>query len=130
MLVWLNGKFVERDKATVAAFDAGLQHGIGLFETLAARHGTVFRAEAHMRRLVQSARALLLSESLRAEPLAEAVQLAVQRNGLDRARIRLTVTGGNLNVLATRGRSPHVDPTILVDVQPPTRSPATSPADR
>jgi branched-subunit amino acid aminotransferase/4-amino-4-deoxychorismate lyase len=120
MLVWLNGNFVERDKATVAAFDAGLQHGIGLFETLAAHHGTVFRAEAHTRRLVQSAKELLLSESLRAEPLADAVALAVQRNGLDRARIRLTVTGGNLNVLATRGRSPRVDPTILIDVQPPT----------
>ncbi|MHC4100926.1 MAG: aminotransferase class IV [Planctomycetota bacterium] len=120
MLVWLNGNFVERDKATVAAFDAGLQHGIGLFETLAAHHGTVFRAEGHTQRLVQSARELLLSESLRAGPLAEAVELAVQRNGLERARIRLTVTGGNLNVLATRGRSPHVDPTILIDVQPPT----------
>ena len=120
MLVWLNGKFVERDMATVAAFDAGLQHGIGLFETLAAHHGTVFRAEAHTRRLVQSAKELLLSESLRPEPLSEAVELAVQRNGLDRARIRLTVTGGNLNALATRGRSGHVEPTILIDVQPPT----------
>jgi branched-subunit amino acid aminotransferase/4-amino-4-deoxychorismate lyase len=120
MHVWLNGEFVERDNATVAAFDAGLQHGIGLFETLAAHDGTVFRVEAHTRRLVQSARELLLSESLRAEPLAEAVQLAVQHNDLDRARVRLTVTGGNLNVLATRGRTPHVDPTILIDVQPPT----------
>ena len=120
MLVWLNGKFVERDKASVPAFDAGLQHGIGLFETLAAHHGTPFRAEAHTQRLVQSARELLLSESLRAEPLAEAVALTVQRNDLEHARIRLTVTGGNLNVLATRGRTPRVDPTILIDVQPPT----------
>jgi branched-subunit amino acid aminotransferase/4-amino-4-deoxychorismate lyase len=120
MLVWLNGKFVERDKATVAAFDAGLQHGIGLFETLAAHHATPFRAEAHAQRLVQSARELLLSDSLRAEPLAEAVALAVRRNELEQARIRLTVTGGDLNVLATRGRTPRVDPTILIDVQPPT----------
>jgi branched-subunit amino acid aminotransferase/4-amino-4-deoxychorismate lyase len=120
MLVWLNGKFIERDKAQVAAFDAGLQHGIGLFETLAARNGTPFRAEAHARRLVESARQLLLSESLRVEPLAEAVAVSVQRNGLDQARVRLTVTGGDLNLLTTRGRKPRVDPTILIDVQPPT----------
>ena len=32
--VWLNGEFVERDEARVSAFDAGLQHGVGLFETM------------------------------------------------------------------------------------------------
>jgi branched-subunit amino acid aminotransferase/4-amino-4-deoxychorismate lyase len=120
MIVWLNGKFVERDKASITAFDAGLQHGIGLFETLTAHNGTPFRADAHARRLVESARELLLSDSLRAEPLAEAVALAVRRNELEHARVRLTVTGGNLNVLATRGRTPRVDPTILIDVQLPT----------
>ena len=70
MLVWLNGEFVERDQAVVAAFDAGLQHGIGLFETMTAHGGTPFRARAHAERLVQSARELLLSDTLRAEPLA------------------------------------------------------------
>jgi branched-subunit amino acid aminotransferase/4-amino-4-deoxychorismate lyase len=123
MHVWLNGKFVERDSATVAAFDAGLQHGIGLFETCSAHHGTVFRAEAHTQRLVQSARELLLSENLRAEPLAEAIALSVQHNELQHARVRLTVTGGNLNALAARGRPRHIDPTILIDVQPPTTYP-------
>jgi branched-subunit amino acid aminotransferase/4-amino-4-deoxychorismate lyase len=120
MLVWLNGKLIERDDATISALDAGLQHGIGLFETFAAHHGTVFRAEAHTRRLVQSARELLLSETLRAQPLAEAVKLTLKRNELERARVRLTVTGGNLNVLASRDRPRRVDPTILIDVQPPT----------
>jgi branched-chain amino acid aminotransferase len=123
MLVWLNGEFVERDQAVVAAFDAGLQHGIGLFETMSAQGGAPFRAEAHARRLVQSARELLLSDSLRAEPLAEAVALAVRRNDVEEARIRLTITGGNLNAMTTRERSGHIDPTILIDVQPPTRYP-------
>ncbi len=54
MQVWLNGQFVQRDAALVSAFDAGIQHGVGLFETCIARNGTVFRAEAHARRLVES----------------------------------------------------------------------------
>jgi branched-subunit amino acid aminotransferase/4-amino-4-deoxychorismate lyase len=119
MHVWLNGEFVERDNALVSAFDAGLQHGIGLFETMSAYHGTIFRAEAHARRLVESARTLLLSDRLRAEPLAEACALAVHRNDLESARVRLTVTGGNLGGLPAGPRS-RIDPTLLIDVQPPT----------
>ena len=122
MLVWLNGKFVDRDSATVPAFDAGIQHGIGLFETFAAHNGTVFRADAHARRLVESARLLRMSESLRAEPLAEAVGHALERNGLEHARLRLTVTGGNLGLLAAL-KPTKVDPTVLIDVQPPTLYP-------
>lgn len=122
MLVWLNGKFVDRDAATVSIFDAGFQHGVGLFETMLARNGFVFRAEQHMQRLANSARDLLLSERLRVEPLGDAVNLTVQRNGLSEARVRLTLTGGNLNMLQSEGK-PAVDPAIVIVAQPPTRYP-------
>ncbi len=123
MQIWLNGKFVERDAAVISAFDAGLQHGIGLFETCSAHNGRVFRADAHVQRLVGSAQALLLSETLRPEPLAEALQRAVEHNEVDEARLRLTVTGGDLGLTAARERR-RIDPMILIDVQPPTPYPA------
>src|SRR5690606_27837515 len=119
MQVWLNGQFVERDSAMVSIFDAGFQHGVGLFETMLARNGVVFRPGAHMERLVNSARQLLLSERLRIDPLIEALNLTVSRNKLKEARVRLTITGGNLNMLQTEGRS-QVDPTIVIVAQPPT----------
>ncbi len=55
MKIWLNGHFVDSAEAHVSIFDAGLQHGVGLFETMLARNKKVFRAEAHMRRLADSA---------------------------------------------------------------------------
>lgn len=119
MHVWLNGEFVDHDSASVPVFDAGFQHGVGLFETMSARNGRVFRAEAHMHRLIESARELLLSDRLRAGPLIEAVNHTVQRNDLDEARVRLTVTGGNLNRLQSEGKG-QVDPAILIVAQPPT----------
>lgn len=119
MQVWLNGKFVERDQATISVFDAGFQHGVGLFETMLARHSTVFRPEAHLRRLVQSAKALLLTERLRIDPLVDALHLTLSRNNLAEARIRVTLTGGNLNLLQSKGES-QVDPTLLIVAQPPT----------
>lgn len=123
MLIWLNGQLIDRDQARVSAFDAGLQHGIGLFETMAASNGRIFRGRTHVQRLVDSAHELFLNDSLRPEPLTEALDLTVTRNGMERARVRLTVTGGDLNVRAIPGRRGAVDPTILIDVQPPTDYP-------
>jgi branched-chain amino acid aminotransferase len=120
--VWLNGKFIDRDAATVSIFDAGFQHGVGLFETVLARNGQAFRVEQHMQRLANSARDLLLSERLRVEPLADAVNLTLQRNNMREARVRLTLTGGNLNLLQSEGKT-VVDPTIVIVAQPPTRYP-------
>ena len=122
MQVWLNGQFVERDDARISVFDAGMQHGVGLFETMLARHGRVFRPKRHVDRLINSARELRLSERLRAEPLIEAIRHTVERSEHDSARVRLTVTGGDLNLLQSAGRT-TVDPTILIVAQPPTEYP-------
>jgi branched-subunit amino acid aminotransferase/4-amino-4-deoxychorismate lyase len=122
MQVWINGRFVSRDEAKTSVFDAGLQHGVGLFETMLARGGRLFRAEEHMRRLSESARHLRLSDRLRIDPLIEAVELTLARNGLREARVRLTITGGDLNLLQSRGEHPS-DPTIFIVAQPPTEYP-------
>jgi branched-subunit amino acid aminotransferase/4-amino-4-deoxychorismate lyase len=120
--VWLNGQFVRVDEAKVSAFDAGFQHSVGLFETLTARNGTVFRPRAHVSRLERSARELLLLESLRADALVEAIGLTVSHNQLQSARVRLTVTGGSLNLRVDQPG--HADPTILIHAQPPTSTPS------
>lgn len=110
--IFLNGRFLSRDEARVSAFDAGLQHGVGLFETMLAgcageppRRPWVFRLEEHLERLVASAAQLGLSDSLRAPALAQAVLATVERAALPMARVRLTITGGDLNLLDRRGTS-------------------------
>ncbi len=118
---WLNGHFVPMAQARVSAFDAGFQHGVGLFETMLARGGKVFRLMEHLQRLHASARELQLVETLRLDPLADAVEATLERNGLRDARVRLTLTGGDMNMLAG-GKTAH-DPTILIQVQPPTPYP-------
>ncbi len=124
MDVWINGKFVSDNDAMVSVFDAGIQHGIGLFETMAARNGSVFRVDRHVDRLINSAQALHLTDRLHREPLVEAVRHAVSHNTLSEARVRLTVTGGDLNTLRSTGTGPH-DPTIIIVTQPPTPYPET-----
>ncbi len=119
----MNGVFVEEKDATVGVFDAGFQHGVGLFETMLARNGRVFRPEQHMHRLAESAAMLRLTEKLQIEPLVEALQLILDENKQSEARLRLTITGGNLNMLQRTGNSESGDPTIVIQTQPPTEYP-------
>ncbi len=120
--VWINGAFVERSEARVSAFDAGLQHGVGLFETMLFTDGRVHRLDEHLQRLISSSRALGLAQSMRHEPLAQAVLAVAARCELETARIRLTITGGDLNLLESNRESP-ADPMILIVAQPATRYP-------
>ncbi|MBC8309837.1 MAG: aminotransferase class IV [Planctomycetes bacterium] len=124
MKVWINGIFVEDQEAKVGVFDAGFQHGVGLFETLLARNGQVFRVGQHMQRLADSASMLRLTEKLQVDPLVEALQLTLEENKQTDARMRLTITGGDLNMLQRTGNSDGGDPTIVIQTQPPTEYPA------
>jgi branched-subunit amino acid aminotransferase/4-amino-4-deoxychorismate lyase len=130
--LFLNGKFLDDPSAAlISAFDAGVQHAVGLFETMlggvtAAKEPWVLHLDRHMDRLAQSARQLGLSDSLRTSALAEAVLATVQRSDLPRTRVRLTITGGDLSMLsrtAMRGAAAQ-DPTIFIAAQPATEYPA------
>lgn len=92
--VWLNDRFVPADQARIPAFDPGFLHGAGLFETMLAHNGDVFRIGQHLARIKNSADALglALPDSLDAIP-HKAIEL-LQRNHLSKARLRLTVTPG------------------------------------
>ncbi|MBC8201623.1 MAG: aminotransferase class IV family protein [Planctomycetes bacterium] len=123
MKVWINGTFVDDKNAKISVFDAGFQHGVGLFETMCAKNGSVFRAQDHMERIARSASALRLTEKLQVDPLVDALQLTLEENGQEEARLRLTITGGDLNLLQQTGESGGGDPTIVIQTQPPTRYP-------
>lgn len=128
--VFLNGEFVDRDDAKVSAFDAGMQHAIGLFETMrASKVGDeilVFQLDRHTSRLANSARELGLSNDLDEGGLGEAVLETVKRSGVcdngAGGRVRLSVTGGDLNLLETKGES-NMRPTIVISVRPSTPYP-------
>lgn len=119
MDAFLNGRLVPVDHALVRAEDAGFQHAVGLFETMSAHHGRVFRLDAHLARLAESARELGLAREINTAPLAEAVNQTLHQNKLDRARVRLTVTAGAVSLLAGPTGTPPT-PTLLITASPPT----------
>jgi len=124
--VFLDGEFMNREDARVSAFDAAFQHGVGLFETLSATStpdGIVLHdLDAHLDRLQASASKLGLSDDIKTGPLGEAITETVRRARYKNTRVRLTLTGGDLNLLQTHGRSNH-RPTVLIAAQPATDYP-------
>lgn len=93
-VVYLNGNLVPAAKARVSVQDQGLLYGYGVFETMRAYQGRVFRKEDHLARLVQSAKQIGIFVEGRLGELDAAVSDTLRANGLNEARIRLTVTGG------------------------------------
>ena len=94
MRVSLNGKLLDEREALVSAFDRGFLYGDGIFESMRAVNGTVFRLERHLRRLTRSASLIGLDLEHAGAGIASAVREVLTANGLENARIRVTVTRG------------------------------------
>lgn len=109
-LVYLSGSMVRREEARISAMDGGFLYGYGLFETVRAYGGRVFRLGRHLERLARSADAL----GIPVDParLADAVMETLRANDLAEARVRLTVSGGGGS--AALDEAPWTEPTVLV----------------
>jgi branched-chain amino acid aminotransferase len=112
MQAFLNGRFVDDEEAWMPTTDRGLLSGYGLFETMRARSGRVFRLDAHYRRLLQGTLFLDLGLPLAVEELGGLIDELTRRNELRDARIRLTITAG------TPGESGTVKPSVLLTARP------------
>ncbi|HHV74021.1 MAG TPA: branched-chain-amino-acid transaminase [Thermoanaerobacterium sp.] len=93
-IVFLNGDFVDSEKAAVSVFDHGFLYGDGVFEGIRAYDGVVFKLDDHLKRLYNMAKALLLDIPYSKEEMADKVLETVRRNNLKDAYIRLVVSRG------------------------------------
>ena len=109
-LIYLDGKFTEKSKATVSVFDHGLLYGDGIFEGIRAYNGCVFRLPDHINRLYDSAKSIRLKIPLTKHEMTEAVLETMRKNQLKDAYIRLVVTrgAGDLGVDPSLCRAPTV----------------------
>jgi len=94
MKIYLDGKLVEKEEATVSVFDHGLLYGDGVFEGIRAYNGRVFRLREHLDRLYNSARAIRLEIPLTKKEMEAAVIDTLRANKLKDAYIRPIVTRG------------------------------------
>lgn len=94
--VCINGRLTPAEQAQISVFDAGFMQGVGLFTTMRAYEGRVFRLERHLDRLKASAAALGWTENPDEELSRSCVEQVVAATGQADAKVRLTVTTGSL----------------------------------
>jgi branched-chain amino acid aminotransferase len=111
--VWVNGERQPPDGFHISSRDRGLMLADGVFETMRAYAGTVFRLDRHLARLAQSLTGLGIPAPPR---LHDWMRDAVQASGRRDASIRLTVTRG----IGPAGVPPPDDPrpTVIIAVSP------------
>ena len=79
--IYLDGKFVPAEEAAVSVYDHGLLYGDGVFEGIRAYNGRVFRLEEHVKRLYDSAKAIMLEIPMTEEEMAAAIRETLRKNG-------------------------------------------------
>lgn len=110
--LYLNGRLVPASQARLSPFDHGFLYGFGLFETMRAYGGCIFRLDRHTARLRNAARTLGLADRLGGVSLEKACEDTLAANGLGDARLRLSVSAGEGDMLPDPESCPR--PTVLV----------------
>ncbi|RYD17580.1 MAG: branched-chain-amino-acid transaminase [Verrucomicrobiaceae bacterium] len=94
MKIWLDGKLVDESEAKISVFDHGLLYGDGVFEGIRIYNGRIFRLEEHIKRLFDSAKAIILNLPWTQEEVCKFTCETVAANNLTDGYIRLVVTRG------------------------------------
>lgn len=106
--IWINGELLPRDEAKVSVFDSGFVLGDGVWEGLRLASGDFAFLDAHLDRLYEAAKALMIDVGLTREEMARALHDTVEANGMtDGVHVRLMVTRGVK-------RTPYQDPRLTV----------------
>jgi branched-chain amino acid aminotransferase len=110
-IVYLNGSLIPLSQASISPLDYGFLYGYGLFETMRAYDGHVFRLDKHLARLELSARALNIDLESPAK-LEAAICDTLKANNLLNSRIRISVSPGEEELASS---SPvKAGPTIFI----------------
>lgn len=116
MIVFLNGKFVPEEQATVSVFDRAFLYGDGLFETMRVINGKPFRWWDHMERLRRGGDFLGIKIPFACKALEKFAAELIAQNKMPDALMRLTVSRG----IGPRGYSPKGadKPTLVMTMHP------------
>jgi branched-chain amino acid aminotransferase len=92
--IWLDGRWCDRDSASISVYDHGLLYGDGVFEGIRIYGGRIFRLAEHLDRLYDSAHAIWMTIPMPKDEMAAVTEEGVRRSGIREGYIRHIVTRG------------------------------------
>ncbi|MFC1767088.1 aminotransferase class IV [Candidatus Margulisiibacteriota bacterium] len=116
MTIYINGKYVQKEKAKISVFDRGLLYGDGLFESIRTYGGKPLMLDEHLDRLYEAAKTIYLQIGISKKALAQAVLKTIKINRFKESYIKVMVTRGvsrthGLDIKNVKGK-----PTIIIIV--------------
>ena len=103
--IHVGGELLPRNLAKVSVFDSVVQGGDAVWEGLRVYKDRIFQLDAHLDRLIDSAKAMAFADIPTREDVKRAIFDTLAANGMrDGVHIRLTLTRG---MKVTSGMSPH-----------------------
>jgi len=99
-VVYLNGEFLPRERATLSVDDRGFIFGDGIYEVTRVINGRLFEADRHMRRLQYGLRGIGIDPRMTPEQILDIHHRLIQENGL-------TTGEGTVYLQITRGAAPR-----------------------
>lgn len=93
-LVLVNNEWASKERACISVYDHGFLYGDGIFESLRAYGGRIFRLQEHINRLHLGAKALAIKVPHSSAKLEELLYKSLEINNLKDAYIRLTLSRG------------------------------------
>ncbi len=127
MMIYYNGDYISDNKNIISYRDSGFRTGIGVFDTMLAKNGKPIHIIEHFERLKHDCQAVIgLTLNLSFKEFCNAVARLLASNtvGSDHARIRTTITGGEVSAPLAKVENASV----LIEVTPcppPEESPIT-----
>jgi branched-chain amino acid aminotransferase len=115
--VYVNGKMVPWDQASISVFDRGFQYGDGVFEGMRCYEGRIFKLTEHTERLFRSAQAVHIEMPISKKQFNEAVKRVIRENGFRDAHIKPQVTRGTAPKLGLDPRN-TTTPNIVIPARP------------
>ena len=117
MIVYLNGKYIDADRAVVSVWDGGFLYGDGVYTTLRLYAGEPLDLSAHFQRLAKHAATLdlpLVKTEVEFREIARHLASENDLAGTD-GRMRITITrGGGPDTPLPLSHLETIEPTVLV----------------
>ncbi len=113
--IFIGGEFVKKEEAVISVFDHGFLYGDGVFEGIRVYSGNIFRLDAHLKRLFESAQSIMLRIPYTKEEMTQLIIDTVRKNDLQSAYIRVVVSRGKGNLGLDPSSCSHPNVIIIAE---------------
>ncbi len=115
-MVFLNGKFIEKDKASISVMDRGFLFGDGVYEVIPVYNGKIFRLHQHLKRLQNSLDSVKINNPYNDKKWGEILNKLTKLHSNNPQSIYLQITRG---VDVERKHSfNNLNPTVYIQSSP------------